>query len=153
MGPGVFLLRRSPGLFLTALLLCACHDRDALLTASASAEARPTPTATGAGPPDFVGQWAPSPAACGQETWSFTAARMDSPSALSCAFDRVDSSDAGYTAIGVCTVGRAKAPGRLVFTMTGDGASRSLTMNGGPFPEPVALVRCPDKKTQVAQGE
>ena len=43
----------------------------------------------------------------------------------------------------VCTVGKAREPGHLDFTLTGKGAGRSLTVSGGPFNEPMGLVACP----------
>jgi hypothetical protein len=119
----------------------------------AAAAASPPPSAAAlAGPYGYVGRWAPAASACAQEAWQFTSDAMVSPGVLSCSFDKVSPTDAGYTAVGVCQVGKAKAPGRLVLTLTGQGASRSLTLNGGPFPEPVALVRCPDRGTLIAQG-
>ena len=81
-----------------------------------------------------------------------TAEGLTEPEVLSCTFDRVDATDAGDTAIGICAVGRAKAPGRLMFTLTGAGASRALTISGGPFSEPVALQRCPNKPPIQAQA-
>lgn len=133
-------------------MLCACGEREPPLGSAAVAAGPPPSAAAVAGPPAFVGHWAPSPASCDRDGWAFTTAGFETPGELSCSFDRINPTDAGYTAVGVCTVGKAKAPGRLVLTLTGQGPSRSLTLNGGPFIEPMALVRCSDRGTQVAQA-
>ena len=105
------------------------------------------------GTPAFVGRWAATPAACATRAWVLTSDALRSPSVLACSFDQVSQTDAGYTVDGVCAVGKARAPGRLVFTLTGRGEARSLTVNGGPFTEPVALAHCPSPVTlQSAAG-
>ncbi len=150
MRNGVIPVRRLSALLLAAMLLVACRDRYVLKTARTAA---PIPRAEAVGgPPGYVGRWAPSASACTKDGWSFTTAGMESPGVLSCSFDKINPTDAGYTAVGVCTVGKAKAPGRLVMTLTGRGPSRSLTLNGGPFTEPVALARCPEEGTLIARS-
>ena len=68
---------------------------------------------------------------------------MKSPSALTCELFKAQPTSAGYTVYSTCLVGKASQPMRLVFTLTGSGETRSLTLTGGPFTEPLALSRCP----------
>ena len=141
-------------LILAALLLttAACQRTpEPPLGAGIAERASPHP-ASAAGTPTFVGRWAVAKAACARQPWVLTTGELRSPSVLSCSFDKVDPTDAGYTVYSVCTVGKAKAPGRLVFTLTGRGAARSLTVNGGPFTEPMALARCPDPSGEPVQA-
>jgi hypothetical protein len=142
MRQGVVALRRR---YLLLLVLTAiaggCRDRQALTYAPRSAP--PPRSESVQGQPAFTGHWAAATTACGHEAWTLDTSGMVSPGVLSCSFDKVTPTDAGYTADGVCEVGKAREPGRLVLTLTGRGASRSLTLDGGPFTEPVALVRCP----------
>jgi hypothetical protein len=139
---------RRPALLLALLALfaptAACHRPTAPPIAVHAAE-RAAPPADGT--LGFVGRWAATPAACATRAWVLTADALRSPSVLACSFDQVSPTDAGYTVDGVCAVGKARAPGRLVFTLTGRGEARSLTVNGGPFTEPVALAHCPDPAT------
>jgi hypothetical protein len=132
-------------LLLVSAPAAGCGDRNKLTYASAPAP--PPQSAPVDGKPAFAGRWAPAASACLHDAWSMTTAGMNTPGELSCAFDRVQPTDAGYTVAAVCAVGKAKAPGRLVLTLSGKGPSRSLTVNGGPFSEPVALVRCPGEAT------
>jgi hypothetical protein len=67
---------------------------------------------------------------------------MRTPTALSCTFDKIIPSDAGYVVYGECEVGRAREPSTLMLTMTGRAAARSMTVSGGPFNDPVALAQC-----------
>jgi hypothetical protein len=139
--------RRALPLLLAAGL-AACHARDELTYAKQAPP--PPPPAQADGRPAFVGRWAAARTACGHDAWSLDGKGLVSPSVLSCSFDRVDPTDAGYTAIGICTAGKAKAPGRLVLTLTQ--GSRALTLSGGPFAEPVALVRCTDDGQMQARA-
>jgi hypothetical protein len=125
------------------LLAPACQRRSEPATAVESAERAPPQAVSEAGPPGFVGRWALTPSACGRQAWVLSPLALRSPSVLSCSFERVSPIGAGYAVDTVCTVGKAKAQGRLVFTLTGQGASRALTMSGGPFTEPMALAHCP----------
>ena len=122
--------------------LCGCREQTPLMAAH-PVETSPIPTSSNAAP-RFVGRWAAAASACGHEAWRIDAAQLQSPGALSCSFGRVHTTDAGYTADGMCSVGKAAAPGRLVFTLTGPQRMNGLTINGGPFDEPIGLVRCPE---------
>jgi hypothetical protein len=139
---GVPTMRRQALLALAATaMLGACGQRHLPPIGAAPAERAPEQTAAeAAGPPLFVGRWAASATACDSRVWELTATRLTSPSALSCQLLKAERSSAGYSVNGMCTVGKASQPMRLIFTLTGSG--RSLTMTGGPFTEPVALARC-----------
>ncbi|HEY5411043.1 MAG TPA: hypothetical protein VIJ94_09995 [Caulobacteraceae bacterium] len=127
----------------TMALLCGCEREHLPPIGAAPAERAPSITAaTAAGPPAFVGRWAASKAACAARGWALTPTSLTSPSALSCQFFKAQRTSAGYTVYSTCTVGKASQPVRLVFTLTGSGAARSLTLTGGPFTEPVSLSRC-----------
>ncbi len=97
---------------------------------------RPTPVN------DYIGRWAAAPTACDNAAWVIQADSLQSPGPLSCTFVKVEPGSAGYTAWSECKVGQAAGPTRLVFTMSGSKADRDLTIEGGPFAEPVALERC-----------
>ena len=124
-----------------ALGACSEHHEPPLRAAPAGRAPAKT-AAQIAGPPLFVGRWAASTAACASRGWELTPARLTSPSALTCEFFKTEPTSAGYTVYSTCMVGKASQPMRLVFTLTGSGGSRSLTMTGGPFTEPVALSKC-----------
>ena len=138
-------LRRLPTAIAILMLglVGACHSKTEPTIEAGAAQrehASPIPTA---GPPAFVGRWSATASSCAHKVWVLTSDSLRSPSVLSCTFEKVSPTDAGYTALSTCTVGKARAPGRLMFTLVGQGAARSLTLNGGPFDEPVGLVRCP----------
>ncbi len=146
MSVSVAFVRRSTlALALVALSVgaAACHGKPEPPIGAAPAERAPLKISSATGPFAFIGRWAATASACGRQSWTLASDALRSPSALSCSFDKVIPTDAGYMVYGVCEVGKAKAPGTLMFTMTGRGATRSLTLSGGPFNEPVALARCP----------
>lgn len=135
--------RRIPLALLGAAALGACNQHHLPPIGAAPAERAPAPTlAEAAGPPLFVGRWAASTAACASRAWDLTPTSLKSPSALTCEFFKDERTSAGYTVYSTCKVGKASQPVRLVLTLTGSGATRSLTLTGGPFTEPVALSRC-----------
>ncbi len=127
-----------------------CHQRQTIL-APASVDTTPTPVAA-SGPARFIGRWAAAPTACGHEAWQIGAQQLRSPTTLACSLETVHATDAGYTVDGMCTVGKAVAPSSLVFTMSGADRRGGLTISGGPFDEPVGLVRCPEQVTAAAPG-
>ena len=122
----------------------ACSRQSEPPIGAAPAERAPPRTAAElAGPPQFVGRWAASETACSTRSWSLTASNLTSPSALTCELFKAERTSAGYVVNSTCKVGKASQPMRLVFTLTGSGPNRSLTLTGGPFTEPLALSRCP----------
>ena len=142
---GVPMMRRPALVALATMALLGGCERSLPPIGAAPAERAPALSAAAlAGPPGFVGRWAASKGACVARGWELTAARLTSPSALSCELFNADRTSAGYTVYSTCMVGKASQPMRLVFTLTGSGSNRSLTLTGGPFTEPVALSRCPE---------
>ena len=139
--------RRLALLALAAVgLLCACERQHLPPIGAAPAERAPMASvAEAAGTPLFVGRWAATSTACAAHGWALTAASLKSPSALTCTIAKAEPTPAGYTIYGACTAGKASQLTQLVFTLTGSGASRSLTLSGGPFSEPVALTHCSEK--------
>jgi len=129
---------------LAAAGLAACDRHHEPPIGAAPAERAPPLTASvAAGPPLFVGRWAPSKRSCANRGWDLTATSLKSPGALSCQFSKPEPTSAGYTLDAVCSVGKAIQPTRLIFTFTSKG--KSLTLSGGPFTEPIALSRCPSE--------
>lgn len=141
---GVFTMRR-PALALAVMaLLAACGQRSLPPIGASPAERAPAQTAAeAAGPPLFVGRWAASTTACVARGWELTSTSLVSPSALTCRLFKAEPTSAGYTVYSTCMVGKASEPMRLVVTLSGSGKTRSLTLTGGPFVEPVALSHCP----------
>ena len=135
---------RRPALALAATaMLAACGQRSLPPIGAAPAERTPPRSAAElAGPPQFVGRWAASTTACSGRGWTLTASSLTSPTALTCELFKAERTSAGYVVNSSCKVGKASQPMRLVFTLTGSGATRSLTMTGGPFTEPMALAQC-----------
>jgi hypothetical protein len=154
MSCGAPSIRRATLIVLGAMaLLAACSRSDDPPIGSAPAERAPTLTAIApAGAPLFVGRWAASRSACSTKGWDLTTTSLRSPSALSCELTKARPTPAGYTVYGVCTVGKATEPTRLIFTLTGPAAARSLTLTGGPFLEPMALAKCPDGLQSAANA-
>ena len=148
MSDGVPATRRLAPLALAAVaaLLCACSKESQLppIGAAPAERAPPLTTSAPAGAPLFVGRWAATQNACSTKGWDLTATSLRSPSALNCDLTKARPTSAGYTVYAVCTVGKAAQPTRLIFTLTGPAANRSLTLTGGPFLEPMALAKCPN---------
>ena len=121
--------------------LSACR-RDALPMAKNVPAAAQTPVTHAVnGQPGYVGRWAVSQADCAQRAWVFSPEKLQTPGPFTCDLSHVEPTTAGYSVNGTCTVGAASAPTLLNFTLTRFGGP-SLTVSGGPFPEPVALGRC-----------
>jgi hypothetical protein len=133
--------RASPAVMLVVFFMAGCERTPPI--GSAPAERAPPRFAAGStGPPAFVGRWAASKAVCAEQPWILQAGGLRSPGVLSCQFVRVDPTNAGYTVLSICSVGKVEEPTRMVFTITGEGQERSLTLSGGPFEEPAPLTWC-----------
>jgi hypothetical protein len=100
-------------------------------------------SSTVAGPPAIVGRWAATRADCTSSPWLLTATELDTPGQTRCIFAKLGASSAGYAADVVCKGPGAEQIGRVTMTLSGQGASRGLTLAGGPFTLPVALTPCP----------
>jgi hypothetical protein len=157
MSDRVVALRRAVLMAGAVALAAGCHGKTLPAVGAATAPAAPAgrapqSPASADGAPAFVGRWAVTAATCSRQAWVLTADTLSSPSVLSCSFQGVEPTDAGYMVDSQCMVGKARAAGRLVFRLTGRGQNRALTLSGGPFSEPMALVRCPDAAGQQLQA-
>jgi hypothetical protein len=122
------------------LAIAGCSQRQTLF----SSDAPPVATIRNAktGEPSFVGRWAPTAAACADGAWVLTAQRVQSPNGVSCTLVKLDPASAGYSSDVEC--GEAgHGSGRMNLTLSGRGASRGLTLEGGPIALPVSLTACP----------
>jgi hypothetical protein len=100
-----------------------------VLAPAASAETAPT----------FVGRWT---AAAQCKTPVVIEARSLRDGAVTCDFDRVETSSAGYSIDTVCHAAGHSTPGRLLVMLPDPAHVTSLTLSGGPFGDAVALQRC-----------
>lgn len=125
-----------------AVALAGCGEER-----GAAAPARPaepvvvTPPTTAA--PDYVGRWAVSLAGCQTGGWEFRKDSLGTAGEVSCQFKKVTQRPDGYAIDAQCT---AQAPPELKsFTLSfaGVGPAQTMTVDGGPWSGPVALVRCP----------
>ncbi len=134
----------AAAMLLVCVLAAGCKGQEPSLATVAT----PHQTQLATGPPTYVGRWATTPTDCAHAAWVLTENEMRSAGALSCSFVKVEPSSAGYTAWSSCTSGRATGPTRLVFTLSGPGRDKGLTVEGGPLAEPVALERCEGAQTE-----
>lgn len=128
-------------LFGAAACLGACKRSDIYSKQSLPA-ATPISSLT-SGTPDFVGRWAATRADCPTSPWVLTPAELDTPGQTHCRLGKLSAASAGYSTDVVCTGPAPEQLGRVTLTMSGEGASRGLTLSGGPFTLPVALTPCP----------
>lgn len=124
-----------------AMALAACSEQvERPAAATQPPVPPPAPTATA---PSYEGRWAVSLAACQDGGWEFTKDRVGTAGEVSCEFERVTPNSNGYAIDAQCT---AQAPPELKsFTLTfaGVGPAETMTVAGGPWSAPVALIRCP----------
>jgi hypothetical protein len=125
---------------LTAAVLAGCGDRGSIVrevSPEIPQAARPVD-----GKPAFVGVWAAARSECGHAAWTMTPQRLQSPATVRCAIGTATPTLAGYTLHSSCSSGGVDMPGRIVVTMNGGSPAQGMTLQGGPFTEPVSLVRC-----------
>lgn len=125
-----------------ATALAGCGEQRAPAASARPAEpvgvAPPTAAA-----PDYVGRWAVSLAGCQTGGWEFRKDSLGTAGEVSCQFRKVTQRPDGYAIDAECT---AQAPPELKsFTLSfaGVGPAQTMTVAGGPWSGPVALVRCP----------
>lgn len=123
-------------LSLVALLLFACGEPSAPPNPTPSVD--PTPATA-----PYVGRWAVSLAGCQNGAWEFAKDSVGAAGEVSCVFKKVTPGPSGYAVEAECT---AQAPPELTsFTLafSGVGPAERMTVAGGPWSGPVALIRCP----------
>jgi hypothetical protein len=89
--------------------------------------------------PFFVGRWAAEEAMCASGAWTFTATSLSTAGEVSCTFDRVTETAAGYEIAATCTAEGPPAPHtiRLSYAQS----AQALLVEGGPF-QPIGLIAC-----------
>lgn len=129
-------------LLLGLSLLAACSE-EPRAPAAAPAPAAPAAVPPTQATPSYVGRWAVSLAACQTGGWEFKRDSVGTAGEVSCQFRKVTPAAHGYAIDAECT---AQAPPELKsFTLvfSGVGLAETMTVAGGPWSGPVALVRCP----------
>ncbi len=125
-----------------AALVAGCsEERPPAAPARPAASAAVTPPT--ANTPDYVGRWAVSLAGCQTGGWEFRKDSLGTAGEVSCQFKKVTQRPDGYAIDAQCA---AQAPPELKsFTLSfaGVGPAQTMTVDGGPWSGPVALVRCP----------
>lgn len=106
-------------------------------SATDAASAAPTSAAA-----DFVGVWAVRPEDCGRnQTWRFTPDRLAAAGGMNCAIQGAARAPQGWRLQASCTNAGVSQPSQLDLAMN-EGGDSGMTITGGPFGGPVALVRC-----------
>jgi hypothetical protein len=124
------------------LLLAACGRHEALITTQAPSGAVMMEN-PGTDDPAYVGRWATSARGCVDRAWVLTRQNLHSANGLVCTFVKLEPGSAGYGGDVDCGAPGQRKAGRMTLTLTGSGASRGLTLVGGPFDLPVTLDACP----------
>jgi hypothetical protein len=120
--------------------LAACDKPQSKLFAEQTV-AVVAPPASAEGVPHFVGRWAAADGQCATP-WVFQARSLKGGD-ISCEFDKVDTSSAGYSVASTCKIQGKLQPVRLSIVLPDPNRVSSLTVSGGPFLDAVALQRCP----------
>lgn len=122
-------------ILLLLLALAACGERKEAVVAAVAVQAAPHSS--------YVGRWAVSLAACQAGAWEFAKDRVGTAGEAACTFAKVAPTPAGYTVQAECTAQGPPTPQTFTLTFAGVGAAETMTVAGGPWRDPVALVRCP----------
>lgn len=127
--------RLTNALLLLFLPLAACGEgRDAVV---APAAVKPAAHSS------YVGRWAVSLAGCQAGAWDFRKDRLATAGEVACTFAKVAPTPAGYTVQAECVAQGPRQPQSFTLTFSGVGAAETMTVAGGPWTGPIALVRCP----------
>ncbi len=89
--------------------------------------------------PRFVGLWATSAEGCVEPAWRFEAARVTTRGEVSCAFQNVAQTQAGYELAATCTAEAPPAP--YTITLSFAESARAMMISGGPWMA-TSLVYC-----------
>ena len=121
-------------------LLTAVPFVPALMLAACQTEATP-PGNAGGGTPFYVGRWAAEAGFCAAGAWVFTANTLSTAGEVSCTFNTVTPTAAGYTVQASCTAEAPPAPFTLRLSYAQ--SAQELLVEGGPFAAAISLIRCP----------
>lgn len=134
-----------------ALLLAACGEAAAPPAQPPQAKPPPPPEAAaeikpGEGLPPassanrYVGRWAAAETACGHAAWRFTVTDLNTAGEVSCKFDRVTRTAAGYDIDATCVA--QAPPEKSVIRLTFAESAKAMMVEGGPFSGSVGLIYC-----------
>ena len=127
--------RLTKALLLLLLPLAACGEsRDAVVAPVAVKPASHS---------SFVGRRAVSLAGCQAGSWDFQRDRLATAGEVACTFAKVTPTPAGYTIQAECVAQGPSQPQSFTLTFSGVGAAETMTVAGGPWTGPIALLRCP----------
>lgn len=108
-------------------------------SSAAVAAAAPPPSSAAA---EFVGVWAARPEDCARnQTWRFTPDRLAAPGGVNCAIEGAARAPQGWRLQASCNSQGVSRPSELDLATAAE-AESDMTLAGGPFGGPVALVRC-----------
>lgn len=118
-----------------ALAVAACDRQDSSLFVEQSTVVK----APAIPVQNYVGRWAVTPANCAAHPWTFDKISLAAGDGTVCQIASAERSPAGYSLPGICKRPDGELPGRLLLTFAG---VDSMTLTGGPYKNPVTLVRC-----------
>lgn len=131
---GVFTLAAAfAALGLTGLAACDRQDSPLFADQSTVANAPAIPIQ------NYVGRWAVNADNCVSHPWTFAKASLAAGDGTVCDIAGAERSPAGFSLPGICRRPDGDLPGRLLLTFAG---VDSMTLTGGPYRQPVTLVRC-----------
>lgn len=108
---------------------------------AASVPARPGASLPPADAPfRYDGLWAAEVKACADPPWRFEPRRLATQGEVSCDFDQVARTAAGYEIAATCTAEGPPQPYSL--TLTFAESAKAMLVEGGPFGRPIGLVWC-----------
>ena len=90
--------------------------------------------------PRYAGLWAVDAQACADPAWRFEARRLSTKGEVSCDFDAVRRTAAGYEIDATCVAQAPPQKHRL--TLTFAESAKAMLVDGGPFGAPVGLIWC-----------
>jgi len=128
--------------------VAACEERGAdppVPPAVTAPSADQAPAAETAGAtPRYVGRWASEPANCAAGAWTFEARRVATAGEVSCDFEKVSPTAAGYRVAAQCIAQAPPEPQTFTLTFEGPADAERMIVAGGPWSGPISLVRCGD---------
>ena len=137
-------LALAPALF-AALLACTetpepQPDPEA---AAQIGEAEPLPSTLpppNTAEPRFVGLWATSAEGCSEPAWRFRRDGVSTLGEVSCSFDNVTLTDAGYQVAATCHAEGETTAHTMQFSFAE--SARAMMVSDGPWAGPTSLVYC-----------
>lgn len=116
------------------MLAAGCGSLDG--GGSTPAAHRPPPSEA---PPFFAGRWAANEDLCDRSAWRFAPDGLSTPGEVTCEFNDVTKTPAGYDILATCWAGGPPETERIRLSYAQ--SARALLVEGGPL-NPVGLVAC-----------